>query len=388
MDFSKFIGRIKEESEKNINRLHHLAKKIWQTKEIPPVEIQNKCIESWDKLKNEIGSKINPLIKVHEDHSVTNLIFGSGSFSTGDFQAAQYKKVKSYLNKPPIILQGLVTNKSEEHGCNGKKVALKYNLPYISLDFTDWYHRFIDKNELNPTRATRYWYQPNDSNKPPFKEIARRFDIRQQRYHKDLGQEIEKKINYPTDIVSARGYNFQFCRNLFLHQENNLPHINDTHPTDLTFVDSTTKSRLYPGWQSGAVQLMLNDNLNHIRGCLIEIDYMDEIEQIENLDEGPILALGQGVDLSTNLDLSANKIQDAIKIIDDYFFCTLEPTGIILTWGISEKKLPVLYQDISGKPITIKQHAIFVGNKLLSGINAFGCNLTKNLKELEEFLLV
>ena len=387
MEFDKIKKVIQEESSRNIEKLHKLSKKVWQIKNFSPYELQNKCIGKWDELKNEIGCKIHPLIKVYEDRPVTNLIFGSGGFSTGDFQAAQYQKVKGYLDKSPIILQGIVTNKSEKNGCNGKIVALKYNLPYISLDFSDWYHEFIDKAQSNPIRATRYWFQPNDPNIPPLKEITHRFDIRQNQFHKALGKEIEKKLSYPTDIVSARGYNFQFCSNLFFHQKESLPLINDTHPTDLTYIDPSTKERLYPGWQSQAVQLMLDDNIKQIRGSLIGIDYMDITEQIYELDEGPLLAIGQGIDISDNLERDSRNIQELIKIMDDYFFCTLEPTGIILMWGISERKLPIPYQTKMGETKIIKQHAIIVGDRVLSGIDAFGSNLEKNIKDLEAFLL-
>jgi hypothetical protein len=387
MEFDKMKKVIQEESSRNIEKLHKLSKKVWQIKNYSPYELQNKCIGKWDELKNDIGSEIHPLIKVYEDRPVTNLIFGSGGFSTGNFQAAQYQKVKDYLDKSPIILQGIVTNKSERNGCNGKKIALKNNLPYISLDFADWYHEFIDKEQTNPIRATRYWFQPNDPNKPSIKEIAYRFDIRQNQFHKALGQEIENKLNYPTDIVSARGYNFQFCSNLFFHQKETLPVINDTHPSDLTYIDPSTKERLYPGWQSQAVQLMLDDNIKQIRGSLIGIDYMDTTEQIYELDEGPLLAIGQGIDVYDNLGRNPRSIQELVKIMDDFFFCTLEPTGIILTWGISEKKMSITYQTISGEPKIVKQHAIIVGDKVLSGIDAFGSNLEKNIRDLEAFLL-
>jgi len=387
MDFDKYKEEIEQKSFKNIDKLHQISKRIWQRYDLSPYDMQNKCISRWDELEEEIGNKIVPLIKVYEDRPVTNLIFGSGSFSTGEFQASQYKKVKSYLKNNPLTLQGIVTNKSRKNGCNGKIVADKYNLPYISLDFTDWYHKFINKNESNPTKATRYWYPPNDVHKPPSEEIEHRFNIRQNQFHKALGEEIEKSVSYPTDIVSARGYNFQFCSNLFLHQKNNLPAINDTHPTDLTYIDPLTKERLYPGWQSQAVRLMLNDNLTHIRGSLIGVNYMDKTEQISELDEGPLLAIGQGIEVKQKSDYDPRQIQDLIKIMDDYFFCTLEPTGIILAWGISEEKLPVTYQDISGEPITVEQHAIIVGDKIHSGIHVFGSNLTRNLKDLEKFLL-
>ena len=387
MEFEKVKKEVEEQSLRNINRLHQLSKKLWQVNKFSPYELQQKCIERWENLENEIGSKIKPLNMAYEDRPVTNLIFGSGSFSTGDFQAAQYKKVNEYLDKPPVNLQGIVTNKSEKNGCHGKKVALKYSLPYISLDFTDWYHKYIDKDESNPTAATRYWFQANDPKKPSSKDIERRFDLRQNQFHKELGKEIEKELDHPTDIVSARGYNFQFCSNLFLHQKDNLPEINDTHPTDLTYINSLTKERLYPGWQSQAVQLMLNDNIKRIRGSLIGIEYMDKTEQIYELDEGPLLAIGQGVGIKSKNDYTPSQIQDLIKIIDDFFFCTLEPTGIILAWGVSEEKLPVTYQDLSGEPIIVDQHAVIVGDKVLSGIHGFGSNLATNLKDLEAFLL-
>jgi len=387
VNFSDAKKKIEKESSKNIDRLHQFSKKLWQRKKFTPYELQNKCFECWDELKDKFGSRIRPLIPIKPDHPITNLIFGSGSFSTGEFQVAQYKKVESYLDTPPIILQGIVTNKSKDRGCNGEIVAQKYNIPYISLDFTDWYHNHIDEKESNPIRATRYWFQPHDPNKPIPNEIGSRFNIRQNKFHKALGEQIEEKLKLPTDIVSARGYNFQFCQNIFTLHQAYLPAINDTHPTDLTFVDPNTNERLYPGWQSGAVELMLHDKLNHIRGSLIGIDYMDKVEQINELDEGPILAIGQGMEMNSYLKYNPSQIQELIKIMDDYFFCTLEPTGLILAWGISEEKIPITYQNISGDPLILKQRAIFVGNKKLSGISAFGSNLIQNLYDLEQFLL-
>ena len=132
---------------------------------------------------------------------------------------------------------------------------------------------------------------------------------------------------------------------------------------------------------------MINDNIKQIRGSLIGIDYMDRTEQIYELDEGPLLAIGQGIELKPKMNYTSHQIQELIKIVDDYYFCTLEPTGIILAWGISEEKLPVTYQDKSGKKITVEQHAIIVGDKVLSGIEVFGNNLARNLHDLEDFLL-
>jgi hypothetical protein len=131
---------------------------------------------------------------------------------------------------------------------------------------------------------------------------------------------------------------------------------------------------------------MMEDNISQLRGSLIEIEYMDKISQIHELDEGVLLALGQGIQMSSSKNFNASEIQNILKILDDYLFCTLEPTGLILLWGITEKKIPITYQDINGNPISIKQKAVVVGNQILSGINAFGYNLKKNLRDLEEFL--
>jgi hypothetical protein len=383
--FEDYLSEIQRQSSDRIHQLHHIAKRIWKDKQMSPTELQNRCLDEWDLLAPDIDSKIVPLVPVVGDRPVTNLIFGSGGFSTGDFQAQQYEEVKSYAEAAPILLQGLVANKNKSHKCNAAEIAKKHNVPLIELDFEDWYHEFINKNEPNPIAASRYWYPKTDQNCPSFTEIERRFKLRQEQFHKALGEAIAKTVKHPTDIASARGYNFQFCGTMFAHQSK-LPHVNDTHPADLSYVDEKTKEKLYPGWQSGAVQLMMKDKLSLFRGSLIEVEYMNNIKQIDQLDEGALLALSAGVPQSPTLVLTADQIQSAMKIIDDNFFCTLEPTGLILMWGITEKPLPVLFQDKSGKKVIVKQRVLVVGNQFHSGINAWGAKLDTDLKEIEKFL--
>jgi hypothetical protein len=319
--YTQFIRKITEDSDNQIDLLHHLAKQLWVHKKYAAIDVQNKCLDAWDKIGRDLVCKFTPLIPVHEDRPVTNLIFGSGGFSTGAHQAAQFAFVNNYSDHPPVILQGLVTNKSELRGCNAQKVGKKYNLPVIELDFIDWYHNQINSKEENPISKTRYWYLPSEPARPNQTEIERRFKIRQEQYHLALNEQIIKNISHPTDIASARGYNFQFCRNIF-HNQIHAPHINDTHPADLTYINPKTK-----------------------------------------------------------------KIQEAMKIMDDYLFCTLEPTGLILAWGISDKALPVIYQDLHGNRVVSKQRLIVVGDKIRSGINAWGKDLKSDVKELENFLL-
>ena len=84
--------------------------------------------------------------------------------------------------------------------------------------------------------------------------------------------------------------------------------------------------------------------------------------------------------------MNAPEIQNAMKIIDDYFFSTLEPTGLIFMWGITERPTPVIYHSLDGSMVIVKQRAIFVGNQFHSGVNAWGTDLDRDLKEVEDFL--
>ncbi len=389
MNLEEFNSMIAERSAERIKLLHHLAKKIWSIRKWTPKELQNKCMDAWDTLSSDIDSEIVPLISFKEGIPINNLIFGSGSFSTGNFQLEQFERVKTYTKNLPVIPSGIIANKSEENGCNASQISNKFNLPLIEIDFNDWYHQFIDKHEENPTKATRYFYNLKDPKSPSLGEITHRFNIRQDQFHKNLGEKIFSITNSVANIVSARGYNFQFCSNIFKHQLNQLPHINDTHPADLSYIDKKTQEKLYAGWQSGAIQLMMDDKIHKtFHGSLIEVDFMDKISQINSLDEGALLAFSEGVipPIDNDINMTAKDIQNAMKIIDDYLFCTLEPTGLILLWGITKKKVPVVYQALNGDPIIVKQRAIIVGNKFHSGVNVWGKNLDEDIKEIYDFL--
>lgn len=385
MDFQEFVDEIQKESNNRIQKLHGFANQLWKNRKWLPIDCQNKCLEAWDDLQIDLECKISPLVPVKEENLVTNLIFGSGSFTTGEFQAKQYNRVKQYAFKPPVILQGIVSNKSNTHGSNAFNVCKKYKVPLIELDFIDWFRENIDKGETNPIRASRYWFNKNDPTRPDTKEIAKRFKIRQNQFHKELGEILSKKISNPTSIASARGYNFQISSNIF--RKTSLLHVNDTHPADLTFINPETKQKLYAGWQSGAVQMMVNDLHENFRSSLIEIEFMDTIDQIDELDEGVLLSLGKGVSIEPHSSITAKEIQTAMKIMDDNFFCTLEPTGLILLWGITDKKFPVVYHGLDGNEITVNQKLVIVGDKIRSGVNAWGENLEKDMKEIENFLI-
>jgi hypothetical protein len=380
-----FWQEVERRSNERVESVHSIAKKIWGERQFTPVDLQNKCIEKWEEIGNALGTRILPLVPVSEEGPVSNLVFGSGGFSTGFFQAKQYKVVEEYAPKPPVTLLGLVANRSSEHGCNAFQVSEKLGVPLVELDFEDWYRENIDDGEEKPILATRFWFSADDSNRPPESELIERFRIRQELFHGALGRRISEDLGAVIDTVSARGYSFQFCSSLFPIQDT-IPMLNDTHPADLTYVDPGTGERLYPGWQSGPIRRMMRDGLVHIVGSLIKVEFMDRIEQIYELDEGALLAMGEGVFIEDQKRYPAREVQNALKLIDDYVFCALEPTGLILAWGISEDKLPVTYRDLRGNRIELMQNLIVVGGKIRSGINTWGKDLFNDLKELDEFL--
>ena len=380
-----FLARAREEGQIRVAILHRLAKRLWNDGRMTPGDMQARCMNTWDDLASEIGSRIVPLVNTGERRPITNVIFGSGGFSTGAFQAEQYREVKKYTDEPPVFLQGIVANKSLEHGCNAAKVSEENDIPLIELDFVDWYHEHIDANEKNPIPATRYWYAKDDPGRPDAEEIAKRFSLRTDEFHATLGELLANTFELPTDIASARGYNFQFCSTIFKHQPRK-PAVNDTHPADLTYIDPITGAKLYPGWQSGAIQAMIDHGHVRFRGSLIEIKYMDRVEQVDELDEGALLAIGGGVSCD-NIPLEADQIQAAMKLVDDDVFCTLEPTGLILAWGISENPVKVKFQDVEGNEIEVLQHAIVVGDQVRAGIDAWGKDLENDIAALERFLV-
>ena len=171
MEFKQFLGVVQKESNNRIQKLHGFANQLWKSRKWSPIDVQTKCLEAWDDLQIELNCKISPLVPVNEENSVTNLIFGSGSFSTGEFQVKQFNKTKQYATKPPVILQGIVANKSNTHGCNAANICNKYKIPLVELDFIDWYLDNIDRGEINPIRASRYWFNKKDPTKPDDQEI-------------------------------------------------------------------------------------------------------------------------------------------------------------------------------------------------------------------------
>ncbi|MBN2149951.1 MAG: hypothetical protein JW839_00765, partial [Candidatus Lokiarchaeota archaeon] len=361
-----FMAAAKAEGEARVARIHALAKHLWHGGDIAPGDLQARCMDAWDGLASEIGSRIVPLVPAREGRPLADVIFGSGSFSTGAFQALQFKVVGQYAKHLPVVLAGIAANKGKAAGCNASAVAGEHGVPLAELDFASWYREHVDGAESNPVAASRYWFPKGDPARPDSAEVARRFAIRQDQYHAALGERLAGAIGSPFDIASARGYSFQFCSAMFKGQSRN-PHVNDTHPADLTFVDPKTRAKLYPGWQAGAVQLMMKAKHARFRGSLIEVGLMDRVEQADELDEGALLSIGGGVSPDPRIHCTADQVQAAMKVVDDYTFCAIEPSGLILAWGVTEDPVPVAFQDVDGRDVVVRQRAVAVGDEIRAG---------------------
>jgi len=381
---SEFLARAQRLGADRVARIHRLAKRVWGEKRRTPAELQAECGEAWDRVGAELGTRVRALVPAEEDRPVANLIFGSGGFTTGAHQAAQFREVAGYARKPPVVLQGLVANRSAANGCRAAEVSRRFGVPLVEMDFADWYREEVDGKEPNPIPATRFWFPRDDPKRPPPDELARRFDVRQNRFHGALGERIAETVSGPTDIASARGYSFALSSAPFRRQPR-APHANDTHPADLTFVDPATNAKVYPGWQAGPIGRMMKDGHRTLRGSLIEVEFMDRLAQVDELDAGALLAVGGGV--TPEGPMAAKDVQAAMKLVDDEVFCTLEPTGLILAWGITERPVPVEFRDLGGNAVSLAQRVVVVGDAVRGGVNAWGRDLERDLEGLERFLL-
>lgn len=133
MKWETYLKELEERSLDQISRLQRLAKHLFDRLRWEPADLQNKCLEAWDRMKEEMNSKILPFVPVKEKGSGGNLIFGSGTFSTGEFQIKQY--LEMLCSHPPIKIQAIISNKSLAHGCKASEISKNANIPLIELDF-------------------------------------------------------------------------------------------------------------------------------------------------------------------------------------------------------------------------------------------------------------
>ncbi|MDI6839967.1 MAG: hypothetical protein QMD71_03790 [bacterium] len=368
---------IKAISEKRVNAIKDLAKAVW--KNYSPYELQQRLQLLWEKLRKDTSIKFVPLYELKEDEILSCAIFGSGSFLTGRKELEIASEIKSYLGWSPIKYKFIVTNNAKSNARAVYEEFKTISLNYVELDFATWYRKNYNLQSQSPIKETRFFYPPG-SIPPPKSEIEKNFNIRKE-FDKEMNKAIMEYGDFPTSI-SLRGYNFPLFKVLI--PEGHTVLIDDTHPADMSYINSDTNLQLYAGWQSGATSMMKADGHSMYRGSLIAIDLLDSFDDSQKVDTGILYTLSPGIKAPKNWSPVA--IQVNMKQTEDYFFNSLKATGIFpYLWGISEHPVDVEYQSLSGKSVILKQRAIVVGDKIMCGKNAFG-QAMDDLKHIKEIL--
>lgn len=306
---------------------------------------------------------VNPLL----DQDAEIAVWGSGSFSTGEFEIAEAMRAKKELGFLPNQYVIIISNKRDS---NAKKVADKFDLPLALIDFEEWYRANYNKNSKSPIKETGLFFPPG-SELPTQNEIEHRFKIRKE-FEAALLDSINDLLGIFPNSHSLRGYSFPI-----MHE---IGQIDDTHPADLSYVDEKGIP-LYPGWQSGAVELMVKDGHKIFRGSLINVYPMTKLEQVTSVDTGELLMLGGG--FIPEQQMTAKEIQNAMKITEDYIFCATKAWGLFpVLWGLSEHNMPEYYRGLLGDRISVDRRLTSVHGNIMSGESAFGQNLKSDLDRL------
>ena len=297
-------------------------------------------------------------------------VWGSGSLSTGRQELYEAARLEQKLGWSPVDYVGVVTNASITDApgviarCKARKVAEEFGKPVVAKDFLAWYREAIDSRSENPVRETRFFYPPGSSDVPPEAELRRRFGLRQRFEREALVPEMKEVFGELPFSASLRGYSFPVMT----------PHaamqFDDTHPSDLSYVDAAGHA-LYPGWQEGATAGMIRDGIPEYRSSLITVNPATTFELAQSVDSGELLALGAGM-ARQDAPAEAKKVQEHLKQVDDYVLCALKATGLLRLWSFSIKPMPVRYRTLGGGSVEVMQRAVLVGDRLHSGVDAFG----------------
>lgn len=363
-------------SDKRLNAVIDLAKQIW--KQYSPYELQQKMVSLWQDITRETGIKFIPLYKLQKDEIISCAVFGSGSFSTGKKELEIARELKNYLGWLPVNYTLIVTNRRKSNARAVFEEFTDLGMQYVELDFAAWYRKNYDPNSQSTIKDTRFFYPPG-TERPSEKVIKRNFTIRKE-FDKTLHDEIVKHCEFPTSI-SLRGYNFPVFTSLIPKGRKIL--VDDTHPADMSYLDSKTKHQLYAGWQSGATGLMKKDGHTLYRTSLIAIDLLDTYADSQKVDTGVLYLLSPGT--SPSHSWSPKAIQITMKETEDYFLNALKATGLFpYLWGISEEPEEVTYNALKGKTVNIKQRMLVVGDQVRSGKEAWGQTLAdiEHIKKL------
>jgi len=324
-----------------IEKIEHIAYRIWEKN--TPYQIQEKMLDMWDNIKDETGTKYEPLCKA--DEKLTCAVLGSGSFSTGREELFRAKKLREKLGWTPIEYVAVITNKEDS---KARDVASEYKLPCIAPYYSVW------KKENGITGNTVIFGFQED--KTPSKEaLKERFEIRR-KYDDYLKNVILEELGEMPSSLSLRGYNSILIEDFFKDKK---IQVDNTHPATLIVRENDGKPA-YAGWQENAYNKMKRDGHTVFPTSLIRVSPVGSCDDLNDVDSGELFAISPG-----NPD-------EYVKT-EDYYLLTLKATGLFpFFWGLSEEEKEVSYLTRENKPIKIRQREVIVADKVMSGVNAFG----------------
>lgn len=365
-------------SSYRLGLVREAAKNIW-SKYKNPADLVDRLFASRLNYHNADGSDtdagpvmdgfelIYDFVRLKEEGSIETLLWGSGSFTTGEQELAEEMLMKEYRGKPVVNYVGVVTNKMKSRA---KDVADRFGKKFVGIDFGEWCRENYPEIE-KPITDTSFFFPPGSEGRPSESELKFRYGVRKE-FEVTLLDKTTDTLGYIPQSHSLRGYSFPI-----MHQNGQF---DDTHPADMSYV-SQDGVPLYPGWQSGATQKMVDDGHKVFRSSLIDVIPVDDFSKIDVVDAGALLMLGGGY--QPDRPMTAEEIQSAMKKTEDYVLCATKAWGLFPTfWSMSRDKIGVYYRRLDGEAVKVNQKVLRVGLSLKLGTNAFGQDLERDLNLL------
>lgn len=332
-------------TKEQIERIEQLAFRVWQ--KFTPFQLQEQLLSLWDDIANQEGMKkgFKPLYPLKDaEAKITSSILGSGGFSTGRLELQKAQALKSKLGWSPIKYTAVITNREKS---KARFVASEFELPNLVLDYSTW------RKENDVTGSTKlFGFTPGTE---PTKEVLEERIKIKKSFDSALHDALIERLGEIPSSISLRGYDFILTDKLFSKQTE----VDNTHPATLIIRDSNGEPA-YAGWQESAYNKMREDGLTAFPTSLIRVDYIGSYDDLVEVDAGELLAISPGN-------------PGEYDKIEDHYLLTLKATGLLpYFWGLSKDTEDIEYLTKTGDVVTINQHKVIVGNRIMSGHLAFG----------------
>ena len=366
-------------SDARVKELTNFLYEFWEQYNKNVRELVLDVREKFDSLHSGYGEivPVVPFDLASQRDAVNAVLFASGKATTLDYELEAALRIKEDLGFNPVKYVAVVSNANDKSdgSVRVREVAEKYReslgVKYVCLDFKEWYKKMGFPKTKGPIPDTNFITE----NEIPDSERARRFDIRQQ-FESALMGELERivRINPHQPALRLRGYNFPFIGY----------EATDTHPADLRDYNPETGKPRYPGWQSKATEGMIKDGYTTFHGSLIYVNPITDPSLWQDLDAGELLYAGGGYELPEKR--TAKQIQTAMKLTEDRIMCYFEAMGGTLLMGRTVRPGNVHYftspNGRDGVLFEVQQRLVVVGDRIMSGCDAFELGNYYQLKEM------